>query len=320
MNTSQETEDFSLGCLFDDSYDHIDQYEYLTCLTQYPDNDMVWEKMSQHQETWQYKTDVFVQDYNGSAIESSEFIIDGAQFALVTKDLNSPLFEQLVKNETCLDDLDVGSCADSTYSTTHVAIRSFNFWWNKHKFSPQTEANLFAVRSKYSYTVDGFEALCRAMHFERNILLAHYVSKMIRRKEKQKEGDLDGVMGSTKRGYLNSLNRALHLYEKKNNLMDFYGRDWSWADATEYQQTRAALDRTTMKNEVALSPSKVNKASEFMEEAQFQAMLAFSWSLCSNAAISFKKQLENMVYYFCLGLITFGCLRALEEGMKLQSA
>ena len=60
MNTSQETEDFSLGCLFDDGYDHIDQYEYLTCLTQYPDNDMVWEKMSQHQETWQYKTDVFV--------------------------------------------------------------------------------------------------------------------------------------------------------------------------------------------------------------------------------------------------------------------
>ena len=55
MNTSQETEDFSLGCLFDDGYDHIDQYEYLTCLTQYPDK-------SQHQETWQYKTDVFVQD------------------------------------------------------------------------------------------------------------------------------------------------------------------------------------------------------------------------------------------------------------------
>ena len=95
-----------------------------------------------------------------------------------------------------------------------------------------------------------------------------------------------------KRGYLNSLNRALHLYEEKNKLMDFYGRDWSWADATEYQQTRAALDRTTMKNEVALSPSKVNKASEFMEEAQFQAMLTFSWSLCSNAAISFKKQLD----------------------------
>jgi len=38
--------------------------------------------------------------------------------------------------------------------------------------------------------------------------------------------------------------------------MDFYGRDWSWADSIEYQQTRAALDNTTMKNEVALSPSK----------------------------------------------------------------
>ena len=28
MNTFQETEDFSLGCLFDDSYDNIDKYEF----------------------------------------------------------------------------------------------------------------------------------------------------------------------------------------------------------------------------------------------------------------------------------------------------
>ena len=307
MNIFEESEDYGLGCLFDDGND------YLSCLTQYPDNDIMWDQLSQAQELTKDETDLFVQEYNNSANQDTDLVIDGAQFTIVTKNLSSPLFEQLVQKETRLDDLVVGSSKDSTYVTTYVAVRSFNFWWNMHKFNRETEANLFDVRSKFAYAVDGFEGICHAMHAERNILLAHYVSKMLRRKEKQNEGDLDDIMGSTKRGYLNSLCRAMHLYEKHCNLMDFYGRDWSWADSIEYQQTRAALDNTTMKNEVALSPSKVSKASEFMEETQFLAMLAFSWSMCANVTIGFKKQLENMVYYFCLGLITFGCLRGRDE-------
>ena len=59
-----------------------------------------------------------------------------------------------------------------------------------YNFNRETESHLFAVWSKFAHEVDGFEGLCHAVHAERNVLLAHYVSKMIQRKEKQNNGDL----------------------------------------------------------------------------------------------------------------------------------
>jgi len=98
MNTFEESEDYGLGCLFDDGND------YLSCLTQYPDNDIMWDQLSQAQELTKDETDLFVQEYNNSANQDTDLVIDGAQFTIVTKNLSSPLFEQLVQKETRLDD------------------------------------------------------------------------------------------------------------------------------------------------------------------------------------------------------------------------
>ena len=288
----EENFDFDLSC-------GTWQDDFLPFLTQYPDCKEELENYSQTQLLHEQEMLQFINMYNNDEFDSEKREVTEEEFKIITSNRQSLLFEQLVKLETKLDDPDVGS------------IRSFNFWWKNHSFNAQKEPGLYALKLKLGHLEDGFEALCYGTHSERNILLAHYVTKMIRMKQKVTD-ETESVLGSTKRGYLNSLMRGMKLYEKHKGLKEFYG-DWSWADSDAYAQTVKALDKTTMKNEITLSPSKTNKSSAFMEEDQFLAMCSFVWSLAICSTIPFGQRLEHMVRYFVLGLITFGCLRGRDE-------
>ena len=62
----------------------------------------------------------------------------------------------LIEKECTLDSLNVNPKAEGKFNTTLMAVRSFNRFWNTHKFSQQIDAQLFAVR--YSYTIkDGLK-------------------------------------------------------------------------------------------------------------------------------------------------------------------
>ena len=102
------------------------------------------------------------------------------------------------------------------------------FFWLNHFFNEVTEPALYAIRYKYGDMLDGFQALCTASHQERNIILAHYVTKMVKRVEVTRKNDVPFVMGRTKRGYLNSLMRGMKMYEKQHDLILLYG-DWTWS-------------------------------------------------------------------------------------------
>jgi hypothetical protein len=79
-----------------------------------------------------------------------------------------------------LDDLAGSKAEEATYRHTRTAIRSFNFFWQHHNFDKFCEPTLYELKSKYADMVDGFQALCSATHSEQNIMLAHYVKKMIK--------------------------------------------------------------------------------------------------------------------------------------------
>ena len=94
--------------------------------------------------------------------------------------------------------------------------------------------------------------MCSASHAEQNVLLAHYVSKMVKRVE-VKQGDISFVTGRTKRGYLNSLMRAMKMYEKEHDLTSVYG-DWTWCKSDAYEQTKAALKKINCEAGVCCFP------------------------------------------------------------------
>ena len=73
--------------------------------------------------------------------------------------------------------------------------------------------------------LDGFQAFCTAPHEERNVMLAHYFTKKVKRAAILK-ADVSFEMGRTKHGYLNSLMRA----QKKHGLMTGYV-DWACSKA-----------------------------------------------------------------------------------------
>ena len=203
----------------------------------------------------------FLFDYNDTVNRSvEEYLLEAQNYDDLTKDCNSPLFEFLVEKVCSLDDLKVGPKADKTYDSSRTAIRSFNFWWKSHNFNLELEPTLYKSRAKYGDMLEGFQALCTASHQERNVMLAHYVTKMIKRVE-VKEGEVDFVLGRTKRIYLNGLQRGMHMYEHEHELTLVYG-DWTWTKSKFYTTTKAMLKKVTTEREVAVSPSKLDKSAD----------------------------------------------------------
>ena len=49
-----------------------------------------------------------------------------------------------------------------------------------HLVDQQKEPELYAIRAKYGHMWDGFQALCSGSQVERNVMLAHYFTKMVK--------------------------------------------------------------------------------------------------------------------------------------------
>ena len=95
--------------------------------------------------------------------------------------------------------------------------------------------------------------MCSASHAEQNVLLAHYVSKMVKRVE-VKQGDNYLFFDWTYTANIsNFLVHALKIYKKEHNLTSVYG-DWTLCKSEAYEQTKAALKKTA-KQESAVSPN-----------------------------------------------------------------
>ena len=259
-------------------------------------------------------TEAFLHNYNETVNHSIEYEINDDAYTQLTRNCTSPLYESLVENATTLDDLDVGDKADGTYAATYTAIKSFNFWWMNHTFLPQN-TQLYAVKFKYGDMVDGFQALCSASHQERNILFSHYVTKMVKRKltKKDAENEITFVLGRTKRGYLNSLMRGLKMYEHHHGLTDIYGVDWSWTSDLAYKQTFAALKKVTKKNELSVSPDKVDHSAAYLTDEQLHVLQEFTWDLSEDTNLPFSQRLKHKAAYFCQGCATFDCLKGRDE-------
>jgi hypothetical protein len=218
-----------------------------------------------------------------------------------------------MQSETRLGSIECGEKADNTYASTYRAVKSFNFWWMNHTFNMHRDPQLYKLRFAYADMVDGFQALCACSHEQRNILLTFWVCKMVKRNLRADEAEGDPVLGSTKVTYLNSIQRALKMYEKQNHLVELYGADWSWRNSTYYSQLRGALDRETIKNEMDLHPSKSDRSVDFLSEEQFFALIEEIWTLSEDRILPFYKRLTYKVWFFVLGVISFGCLCARDE-------
>jgi hypothetical protein len=110
--------------------------------------------------------------------ETEQAWLDNEQRRMGEK-FRSPLFEQLRKQETSLDDLEIGDSKDGTYKATYTAVRKLNMFWEQHQVDRTTEPTLYKLRSSFSSFLDGFAAFCAMSHAQRNILLAHWVVKMV---------------------------------------------------------------------------------------------------------------------------------------------
>jgi hypothetical protein len=210
-----------------------------------------------------------------------------------------------------LDDLVGGSAQDATYNHTRTAIRSFNFFWQHHPFNESTEPSLYGLKSKYGDFFDGFQALCTASHSERNIMLAHFVTKMIKRIDTDDSG-VTFVKGRTKHGYLNSLQRGMHLYEHEHQLTEQYG-DWTWTKSPFYAKTKAQLQEITVCNEIAVSPSKLDKSADYLTDEQFDALHEHTWKLGEDLNLPFSQRILHKQAYFIQGTALFECLRGRDE-------
>ena len=223
---------------------------------------------------------------------------------------NSPMLDSLIKKECTLDSLNVNSKAEGTYNTTFTAVRSLNRFWNTHEFDAQVDPLLFSLKSSYT-TKDGFEALCYMFHNERNILLSHYVVKLVPDPSRQKKGSKKKFLtGGAKRIYLNGIQRGLKLYEKQYNLVWRYGRDWSWSTDVEYQQLNAALDQKITELEFE---SNEDHSSQIMSLQQFRVLKTYTWELANKSTLPFPEQLLHMQRYLMQGVLSFGCLRARDD-------
>ena len=229
---------------------------------------------------------------------------------------NSPMLDSLIKKECTLDSLNVNSKSEGTYNTTFTAVRSLNRFWNTHKFDAQVDPLLFSLKSSYT-TKDGFEALCYMFHNERNILLSHYVVKLVPDPSRQKKGSKKKFLtGGAKRIYLNGIQRGLKLYEKQYNLVWRYGRDWSWSTDVEYQQLNAALDQKITELEFE---SNEDHSSQIMSLQQFRVLKTYTWELANKSTLPFPERLLHMQRYLMQGVLSFGCLRARDDSLRHET-
>jgi hypothetical protein len=223
------------------------------------------------------------------------------------EEFDSRLLKAMIQKECSLDDLKVKPKAEKTYKGTFTAVRSFNRFWATHPFNPLTEDLVCQLRDKYSTADDGFHALCLAEHSERNIMLSHYVAKVLPYDKTNKK---EFVTGGSKRIYLVAIQRALKLFEKQHKLIAKYGRHWCWSTDEEYEQLRSVLDISIIENEF----DKVqDKASEIMSLEQFQALHEKTWELANDMTLSFPERLKHRLRYLMQGTVAFGCLRARED-------
>jgi hypothetical protein len=102
------------------------------------------------------------------------------------------------------------------------------------------------------------------------------------------------------------------MYEHEHNLTQQYG-DWTWTKSKFYELTKAMLKKTTVERELALSPSKLSKASDFLSDAQFDAIHEVTWELSENLNVPFKQRIEHKQAHFMQGCAKFECLRARDD-------
>ena len=198
-----------------------------------------------------------------------------------------------------------GSCLSRStkklFELQLTSVRKLNSFWQDHIFSETQEPLLYKIRSDFSEYVDGFSALCAMIHAQRNIVLCHLVAKMP-----------NNPKGCTKRGYLNSLQRALKMYERQMQLSHIYGEDWSWANSEAYRDVRKTLKVTTIQNEMKLEPSKSKTLAEFMNEEQFQVLHNYTWDSAQRSDNVVQK-LTHFIRYLIQGILVYACLRARDE-------
>ena len=103
----EENFDFDLSC-------GTWQDDFLPFLTQYPDCKEELENYSQTQLLHEQEMLQFINMYNNDEFDSEKREVNEEEFKIITSNQQSLLFEQLVKLETKLDDLDVGSASDNT--------------------------------------------------------------------------------------------------------------------------------------------------------------------------------------------------------------
>ena len=219
----------------------------------------------------------------------------------------SALLETLINKECTLDDLNVNAKGEGTYRGTFTAVRSLNRFWNDHPFNPDCEPTLCTLRYRFQ-SKDGFAALCTMFHDERNILLAHYVVKLVPTfKKKDMKGN---ILGRTKRVYLNGIQRGLKLYEKQHNQVWRFGRDWCWSRDIEYQQLRAALDQSIIANEFGNIKAR---SLSIMSLEQFRALHQLTWEFANDISLPFSIRMTHYQRYLMQGILAFGCLRARED-------
>ena len=79
--------------------------------------------------------------------------------------------------------------------------------------------------------------------------------------------------------------RGMKMYEHLHHLTNIYGRDWSWQTDLSYKQTQAVLVKVTKKNELAVSPSKIDCSSAYLSEEQFNVLHSFTWDLSEDPSL-----------------------------------
>jgi hypothetical protein len=221
------------------------------------------------------------------------------------------LLEELIKNDASMDGLNVGSSKLNTYTSSRTGVNSFLLFWNSFKVDPSQAELFFNVREKYAAFEDGFHALCSMSHEERNITLCHYVANG--QKLDRKGKILGFLLGRTKRGYLNSIVRALKWYEQQHKLIEFYG-DWSWTKSGEYNQLYNCLVNTTLENELNVHPNnlKGENLTDFMTDEAFEILHKFTLQ-CLVKETDFSQKLRIIQHYIMQDQIRFGCPRARKE-------
>jgi hypothetical protein len=104
----------------------------------------------------------------------------------------------------------------------------------------------------------------------------------------------------------------MHLYEHEHQLTEQYG-DWTWTKSPFYAKTKAQLQEITVCNEIAVSPSKLDKSADYLTDEQFDALHEHTWKLGEDLNLPFSQRILHKQAYFIQGTALFECLRGRDE-------